>query len=356
MALTRPTLTGGMLEVDRDLESTRETWQELAAESDNVFATWEWARAWWEHFGRGDPLVATARDEDGRAFAVVPLHVDDVPGVRMLRFVGHGAGDQLGPVCRPADTPRAASALRAALDTAPVSWDLFLGEQVPADMRFDQALDATVVARTGLPLIRRDGRDWHGFLASKSANFRQQVGRRERNLHRRHTVGYRRSDGGTLAADLDVLFDLHRRRWANERSLFLAQESFHRDFAAVASERGWLRLWLLELDGEPVAAWYGFRFGDAEYFYQAGRDPLHEGSPGFVLLCHTIREAFADGVAEYRLLRGAEDYKYRFASHDRGLDTVALGRTFSGNVALVAGRLARRARPVKNALKRPLDL
>jgi CelD/BcsL family acetyltransferase involved in cellulose biosynthesis len=340
-----------------ELDSLRDEWRVLAERSGNLFATWEWASTWWAHFGRGHELVvAGARDEHERLVAVLPLHVHAVRGLRMLRFIGHGAGDQLGPVCAPSDTTAAAQALRALLASPAARWDLFLGEQVPADERWDTLLGATVVTHTGLPLVQVNGTDWEGFLASKSANFRQQVRRRERNLHRRYTVTYRSGARETLDADLDVLFALHRSRWRGRRSLFEVQEQFHRDFAAKALDRGWLRLWFLELDGDPVAAWYGFRFGDSEYFYQAGRDPLHDGSPGFVLLCHTIRAAIDDGVQEYRLLRGAEEYKYRFANLDRGLDTVAVGRGLVGQAALAAGRFARRWRPLKDTLKRPLRL
>ena len=41
-------------------------------------------------------------------------------------------------------------------------------------------------------------------------------------------------------------------------------------------------------------------------------------------MLHTIREALNDGVDEYRLLRGAEPYKSRFANADAPLETVML--------------------------------
>jgi hypothetical protein len=77
-----------------------------------------------------------------------------------------------------------------------------------------------------------------------------------------------------------------------------------------------------------VAAWYGFRFGDVEYFYQSGRDPAWDRlRVGAGLLEHSIREAFADGMREYRLLRGDEPYKLRYATETRRVVTTALART-----------------------------
>jgi CelD/BcsL family acetyltransferase involved in cellulose biosynthesis len=104
-----------------------------------------------------------------------------------------------------------------------------------------------------------------------------------------------------------------------------------------------LRLWILELDGRPAAAWHGFRVGSVTDYYQAGRDPTYERlSVGFVLLAHTIRAAIEEGVAEYRLGRGAEPFKYRLTDADPGLQSVALVRGIRGRAAWATARLARR--------------
>ncbi|MEA2423549.1 MAG: hypothetical protein QOF55_2648, partial [Thermoleophilaceae bacterium] len=172
----------------------------------------------------------------------------------------------------------------------------------------------------------------------------EQVRRRERKLRREHEVDVRLSDGDRLDADLDALFRLHEARWSEGESEALtgARERFHRDFARRALERGWLRLWVLEADGAPRAAWYGFRFAAMEWYYQSGRDPEWERqSVGFVLMSHTIKQAFDDGMLEYRLLRGGEEYKSRFSSDDPGLETVALPRGAIGRGALLAARAAR---------------
>ena len=48
-------------------------------------------------------------------------------------------------------------------------------------------------------------------------------------------------------------------------------------------------------------------------------------------------------MSEYRLLRGGEEYKGRFASEDPGLETVALARGPRGRVAVRAVLAARSA-------------
>jgi CelD/BcsL family acetyltransferase involved in cellulose biosynthesis len=114
------------------------------------------------------------------------------------------------------------------------------------------------------------------------------------------------------------------RRWAGTTTVFSGPRiALHRALAAHAVDRGWLRLRLLELDGRPVAANYALRVGDAEWYYQAGRDPAHDrASVGFVLLAACVRAASEEGAREYRMLRGDEHYKRSWATRDAALETV----------------------------------
>ena len=334
------------LERIEDLTATRE-WEELAERSQNIFATPQWASIWWRHLGFGRPMIATAaRRRDGSLACVLPLYVASTRPGRILRFIGHGLGDQLGPVCDPRDRAAAARALRRALGDASPAWDLFVGDELPADAGWEALIGGAVLRRESSPVLRLDGRTWDEYLASQSRNFREQVRRRERRLAREHDLRYRLTeDPAALEDDLATLFRLHRARWGEEGSEAFGGrlDAFHREFAACALERGWLRLWTMEVDGRPVAAWYGFRFAGAELYYQAGRDPAWDRySTGFVLLAHTIREAFADDLHEYRLLRGGESYKGRFADADPGVATVGLARGPRGRAALAAALAARR--------------
>jgi peptidoglycan/xylan/chitin deacetylase (PgdA/CDA1 family)/CelD/BcsL family acetyltransferase involved in cellulose biosynthesis len=323
------------------LDELAAEWTALAARGGNVFATSEWASCWWRHHG-GDrqPLVTACRAGDGRLLAVLPLYLWAARPLRILRFIGHGAGDQLGPVHAPEDRAAVEPLVRQALDS--VAWDLFVGEQLPARALWSGALAAGVIRREGSPVLAAPAGGWPEYLAGRSANFRQQLGRKERNLARRHRVDFRLvTEAERLPEAMDRLLELHALRWGRDGSAFLPRAAFHRDFAAAALERGWLRLWLLELDGRPAAAWYGFRFGGVEHYYQSGRDPAFDHlSAAFVLLAHTIRAAFDDGVAEYRFGRGQDPYKYRFTDTDPGLETIAATRGPAAAAALVAARRA----------------
>ena len=322
-----------------DADGLRAQWSRLAQRSRRIFATQEWVDAWWRHHGEGREAVTLGcYDADGVLIAIVPLCVARERPIRVARFAGYGPSDENGAIGAPQDAP-------AALPAAIASWGrggVLLADRLVGDVDWAGAMHGTELGRESSPVIDLAGQDWEEYLASRSSNFRSQVRRKERKLVRDEGLCYRLCDDPErLDADLSTLFSLHRARWGSERSGAYdgARGRFHRDFAATALERGWLRLWIAEVRGEPIAAWHGFRFADAELYYQFGRDPTWDrASIGIVLLAHTIRAAADDGVPLYRLLRGGESYKQRFATSDPGVVTVAAASGIYGRAAIFAAR------------------
>ncbi len=328
-------------------EELADEWDALAARTGSAFATLSFHRTWWEHYGQGRRReVSAVRRTDGSLAAILPLYRWRERPLQVLRFVGDGVGDELGPICEPGDRALAAGALREA-----VSGRLLVGERLPGE-GWAAAVGGSLVLREGSPLVHLGQASWDAFLALRSANFRQQLRRRERALFRDHEARFRlTSSPAELDRDFSSLVDLHRRRW-HDRTSFLRHEPFHRAFAARTLEEGRLRLWHLEIAEAPVAAWLGFRVGSVEAFYQAGRDPSWDhASVGLVLLAHSIRAALEDGMDEYRFLRGAEPYKYRFADEDPGLETVVVAPGAPWAAAGLAGG-ARLARATRSRMRR----
>jgi CelD/BcsL family acetyltransferase involved in cellulose biosynthesis len=323
------------------LDDVRDEWRDLAAASRNIFATPEWVETWAAH--TDEQLELRAAFEGDRLAAILPLTLWRERPLRVVRYAGHGPADRLAPACAPEDRGVAVEALRLAFEE--LDADVFVGEQTPRDEAWGARLGARRVTTAGSPIIRFDGSSWDELLASRSRNFREQVRRRERKLLRDHGATYRLSVGAdTVDEDFDVLLRLHEAHWGSS-STFLAATPFHREFAHTAAERRWARFWFVEREGRAIAAWYGFRFGGVECYYQAGRDPEWEhASVGGVLLAHTIRAALEDGAREYWFLRGGESYKYRWATADPGLETWGLADSRVSASVLAAARVGRRLR------------
>jgi CelD/BcsL family acetyltransferase involved in cellulose biosynthesis len=306
-------------------------WRGLAAARGNAFITPEWYLSALALYDQARPAVAVMR-RDGEVQGVLPL-VDFRPrnGFPVLGFPGTRFADLLQPADQAATDEELATAAapalarhlgrRCSLDLGRVdagaTWWRELARAWPSRM--------SVVSQPEdvLPYIALEGLDWDQYLATRSGQFRNQLKRKMRSLQRDHEINLRRSAGREeVASDIETLFELHDARW-NERegTSSIADprvRDLHRRFAAAAHERGWLRLYVLEVDGAPAAAWYGWRVGDRYAYYQAGFDPAWSRySIGFLLLAETIREAIEEGATEYDLLLGDEAFKARFATSRR---------------------------------------
>jgi CelD/BcsL family acetyltransferase involved in cellulose biosynthesis len=332
------------LEPIERLEDIREDWDRLAAETGHPFATWEWNAEWWGRFGKGRELYSfAALDGEGVVRAILPMYMAATKPLRVARFLGYV--DLHSPVCAPSDRPLAARALRQ-LTRSPYRCRLVYLERLPGDQGWGDLLGGRTLHTGHDPVLQIGGRSWEEVLAQRSRNLRQQLRRRERRLLEEHDMTYRLArDPERLPADMDALFRLHAARWGDEATGVFEGDrgAFHRRFAAAALRRGWLRLWLAEIGGKPVAAWYGWRFSGSEWYFQAGRDPAFDQlSIGLVLFAHTIREACRDGMGSYRLLAGLESYKLRFADSDLGTETRLIGPAplpALGQIAMRATRL-----------------
>ncbi len=293
----------------------REQWERLSAGDENPFASWMFAEVWWRHLGTGGPLRPFAVHDKAEIRALLPVY--ERGGV--LRLVGHGDYDRLGPISAEDDRPWALRMLgRLASDFGRP----LVADDLPAGSA--RWLSGTVVRRTQSPVVDLPPGGFGALLANRPRTLRQRVGNRERRLQRAHQLTIRQADGETLTDDLDTLMSLHNARWGGTSWVFSgARVAMHRELAERALKRGWLRLRVLELDGWPVAANYGFRVGGTECFYQTGRDPdLARTSCGAVLQAACIRAACEEGASQYRMLRGDEPYKLSWADRDAPVETV----------------------------------
>ncbi len=303
--------------------------------------------------------IGIARDGDGEAVVIAPLAVERRASLRLARFVANGPADELGPLSADGVSPAAtADALVGHVRATLGDSGLFLGERLWGGSALAREFASAVVHRVPSPVLPIAGAGFADFLDSRSRNFRSQVRRHERRLQSAGQVTYRLcEDPNRLEADMHTLMRLHAARWGETGAFSAARAPFHLDFARRALERGWLRLWMLELDQRPVAAWYGLRYDNIDFYYQAGREPAYDRlAVGFVLLNHTIRCAFEDGMHEYRFGRGGEAYKGRYTDHDPGLDTIAIASGVRGNVALAAIRtLLRMPVQTRRAIRGVID-
>lgn len=342
-------------EVDR-LGDLEDDWRRLAELRGNAFLTPDWCMSWFEHYGEdAAPFVPVLR-EGGELVGLLPLALSRSGRPRVCWIAGANLGDHFFPLAEIGRETDVAAAVGEALNSAQEAWSILALHHVDLEQPWlASLLDASamrlrVLTRGAGPLPYIDLSEhagWEEYLASRSSNFRQSIRARTRRAAKRHAMRLRRTERpDEVRKDMALFLDLHDRRFSGRGSSLRSDRArdFHMDFAAAALRRGWLRLWFLELEGRPAAAWYGWRVGDRYSFFNSGFDPdWSKASPGLVLQAEVIREAFEEGAREFDLLLGDEGYKLRFADRSRTVNDVTAARALPHPAALVTGaeRVAR---------------
>ena len=330
----------GLIEDAASLRPLEDRWRDLAEARGNVFVTPEWFFTWLRHHAdRARPLVPTAWAEDGTFVGLLPM-VQELSGrPRRIRFAGASLGDWFHPVASLSDQDAVASAAGRALGLGAGDRNVLVLDNVDEGQGWaarvaassDRSIHMRHLKRSVLPYVEISQASWEAYFAGQSANFRRDLRRKLARLERAHEVRFRRTlTADELEDDLHTLYRLHDLRWA-ERGGSAAASSTTREFisdlARVTHERGWLRLWMLELDGEPVVSLLQWLIGPRLLSYYTGFDPsLTRESVGLVLTGHTLRSAIEEGAREFNMLLGGDSWKSRFGNSERPVETTVLVR------------------------------
>jgi CelD/BcsL family acetyltransferase involved in cellulose biosynthesis len=178
------------------------------------------------------------------------------------------------------------------------------------------------------PYIPLSGHTWDSYLATLGASHRANVRRRLRALEQKFDVQFDQVSADDDRRDaLERLTQYHGRRFAERGSAFrtASLRAFHDEATRRFLDRGWLRMFVLRLNGTPAAVMYGVRYNGTFYFYQHGFDDSYQQhSIGLVLMALSIRTAIEQGAAEFDMLWGTEPYKFLWARHGRELRNLYL--------------------------------
>jgi len=91
-----------------------------------------------------------------------------------------------------------------------------------------------------------------------------------------------------------------------------AMRRFYTDIARWATERGWLRLAFLRLNGWAIAFDYCLEYDKTHYLLKTGYDPAYgKFSPGMIIRYLMLARAFSEGLATYDFLGVGSDYVWK---------------------------------------------
>ena len=131
-----------------------------------------------------------------------------------------------------------------------------------------------------------------------------------------------------LRRGLEAFIALHRRS-STHKAAFMTDTmaAYFTELAALALERGELRMGILWAAGQPLSAAMGFAHGDRLYLYNSGFDPAFaHHSVGIAAVGLLLRDAADEGLALFDFLQGNEAYKYMLGARDHPVYRVTATR------------------------------
>jgi CelD/BcsL family acetyltransferase involved in cellulose biosynthesis len=320
------------------LDELRADWDQLAVAYGLPLMAPGPVLAWWQHRAPGgaEPRVVVVRDH-GELIGIAPFFVvTGRPGRIDYRLPGIDLGTRLAPLAAASREWEVAGAVAIALAEATPRPDLIALESVPPGSLWLTALRDQWPGRLrplsslynvrGSPTVDLRG-SFAEWLAGRSSSFRKNQRRRARMFAEAGGT-MRLGTLETLTDDIAALMRLHTERWSGRgTSSLVAQSDRFKEMLQTAGRElttsGRFRIWIMEIDGQPIWANLFLSAGGELLAVNSGWDERwRKLSPATLGMVHAIEDAFERGERRLDLGVGEDPYKLEFAD---GNDPVGWG-------------------------------
>ena len=319
-----------------ELQTISASWEDLLANYPlaTTFSTPEWLMSWWRNFGKTQELRVAGFFADSRLIALAPFsltphRVAHTISLRRLRLMGDGSkdSDNLDLPVRQGFEDRFAQSLLDFLESERNSWDFCELNTLPPQSPGANALRQLLARKKWVAIEKQTPSSaialpatWEEYLQVLSAKERGKIAYYNKRLERKYQARfYKCASDSELPRCLEALFNLHQKRWhsTGQPGSFesAARRQFYLDIGRLLLPQGLLEFWLLELNGKPAAAQFGFRFGNTVSQLQEGYDREYStDSVGYLLRARVLQELIAQGVRTYDFLGGEPGYKAKWGA------------------------------------------
>jgi CelD/BcsL family acetyltransferase involved in cellulose biosynthesis len=330
-------VTAEILDDALDLEPLREQWDALAVAAGRPYCAPGWALAWWRHARpEGAVLRVVAVEEGDRLIGVAPLWADSstFAGAH-YRVLAGGLSAPVGPLTvlgREQEVAASVAGALAAVDPRPRAIALEGQRGGPGVAELTAAWPGRRSWRHATPAVISPTvdlapADYEAWLATKTANFRQQARRFRRRLDKEGAT-FRVEEPGEIKRAVDAFVDLHGARWSERggsNALVDGIAPMLLDAARELAPLGRFRAVTIEIEGAVVSAQLFVAAGGEVSYWNGGFDERWERlKPAQQTLLFAISDAIERGDRRIDLGPGAQDYKRRLADGEDAVDTTVV--------------------------------
>ena len=299
-------------------------WEELLSVSPvkSLYLTPQWQQVWWDNFGDGRKMAGFYVRDAGSLMALASLSRQG----EEVTFTGSpDTFDYNDFLVRPGyETAFFAKLLRSLEEDRVKTMTLYsLMESSPTlthlpEQARQRGFRVEIIEEDVAPGLELPS-SWDDYLARLSKKDRHELRRKLRRLESVETWRwYCIDDEDGVSNRLDEFLRLMRMSDRDKDEYMTVERvRFFRSMARLTTSLGLLKLFFLEIDGQPVATTLCFDYGSSRMLYNSGYNPDYAYySVGLLLNALCLRNAIEQGKEYFDFLRGSEPYKYHLGGKD----------------------------------------
>jgi len=319
-----------------DFLSLETIWNNLVekSENDTLFLRHEWFKCWWLGFGKNKQLFVLLVKDEGSIIGIAPLmiertHYRGFP-VRKIEFIENSNSPRVNFIL----TKKKEECLEAVFNYLKENkdkWDIIDLRNVPEDTficgSLPEVLDRNKLLsgiRKGLhsPFISVNS-DWHTYYSTRTRRFRKSLKNKTNRIKKiGEPVIQKFENIGNPGTVLTDIMEISKNSWKGKYQRDIASiEDNRRFFEELSKEAGkkrWLNIWLLSINGKPVAYEYHLKYKDRVSALRGDFDErLRDYSPGSILDAYIVRHVFESNLKEYDMGGSNDFYKRNWTSSAR---------------------------------------
>ena len=330
-----PSLVNALRIVKVDSESQFLTlkgeWNRLASSCgiDSVFLKHEWFDAAWQWLKSDAELRLLCVYQEDRLIGISPLVLrTDNRGafpVRRIEFLTVPDTQLCDLLAAPTDIPLVTGAVAKALFDMRHEWDTLSLSYLPESARAFASLPTELARRgmrpakepAGINLFVALAGSWEAFYGTRGRRLKKSNNLVANRLKKAGEVAIAQQiSPDDLEGFLQIITAISSRSWKKETGLSLENPgpaNFIRRLSEHARNNGWLSVWLLSLDGKPVAMEYQLAYQGNIHALRSDFDAAFgELSPGSHLNWILLQQLFEKGLDRYYMGPGNNAYKLRW--------------------------------------------
>lgn len=318
----------------------RSEWEQVVDELalPSPFQSWQWNWTWWKHFGRRQRLQILTFRQGGRLVGIAPYFRKRValPPLRLsflvpLGWEGYGQGNGLTEQWELLFPPYLHRELLVALTRwlRREQWTAALLPGCRTESPLTTWMEDHVAFRgAGIVFTYRQLPDrWDDLVRGLGKSMRDNVKYYPRLMQRHgHAFSFEVAQtANEVATWLPVLYQLHRERAHASMSVrhpdyfdVTNRRAFMTAVAPQLAAAGQLRIGILKIDNEPVAAQMWLERGRVMFVYYSGyRIEWATHSVALIATIESLRDAMGRGINQVEFLAGGGLPKERWRTKSR---------------------------------------